>query len=170
MQSSKLTTYTLRAIGTAAAVAALVACVGPNDEPDTIPPGSMPAEPAPPPPDPEPVPPEDPEPVPPPETMPPDDPDLQGGGAAGEVSDAQVNAFARAYLDVIEIQNRYANQISQEDPDADLEPLQAEAEAETEEAIESTGLSMQEFEVIGARADADPDLRERIQSAVRNVQ
>jgi hypothetical protein len=90
--------------------------------------------------------------------------------AQGAVGDDEVEAFARAYVDVIAIQNRFASEVQQVEPGSDVSHLQEQAQADVESAVQESGLTVEEFEDIGARAGADPELRARIETAVQELQ
>lgn len=172
----------------ATALAFSTACGGGTaDDSNTIPPGSthspppageMQGAPAP---QPEPAPAPEPEPAPAPEAEAPDpaapaDPaagpaePMNPPAAQGEVGDDQVQAFAEAYVEVIAIQNKFATEVQQVEPGADVSHLQEQAQAEVESAVQESGLSVEEFEQIGARAGTDPELRTRIETAVQNLE
>lgn len=168
MRSSPKLPYTSRAIGAvASALALMIACGGDsNKDDDTIPPGSFeepaeaePAEPAAEPAAPaEPAGPEEPAP-----TAAPTEPGAQGG----EVTETEVDAFAKAYVSIVEIQNRYSQEAQ---AGGDPEKLQAQAKTEQDAAIQSAGLTVPRFQEIAARADREPELRSRLEAALQEAQ
>lgn len=179
MHSSKPLTLALAAT----ALAFSTACGGgTTDDSNTIPPGSMHSPPpagemqGAPAPEAEPAPAPEAEPAPAPDPAAPADPTagpaepMNPTAAQGEVGDDQVQAFAQAYVEVLAIQNRFANEVQQVEPGADVSHLQEQAQAEVESAVQESGLSVEEFEQIGARAGTDPELRTRIETAVQNLE
>jgi hypothetical protein len=113
--------------------------------------------------------------APPPEGQPPQGQPPQGQPPAAEpppmqqqqapsvdVSDTQVQQFADAYLEVAELRETYTDQIVQAEDAERATELQQEANSKMIEAVESTGLTVAEYNSIAEAMDADPELRERI--------
>ncbi len=79
-----------------------------------------------------------------------------------DVSDAQIDQFAEAYMEVAELRETYTDQIVQAEDAERATELQQEANSKMIEAVESTGLTVAEYNSIAEAMDADPELRERI--------
>jgi hypothetical protein len=157
--------HTSRASGAVAgAIALAIACGGDSKkDDDTIPQGSFPepAEPA------ETAPAEPVEPVEPAEPAGPTaDPSAEPAPTAApeKVTATEVDAFAEAYVSIVEIQERY-NQQAQ--AGADPAELQQKAKAEQDSAIQSAGLTVPRFQEIAARAEREPELRTRLETALK---
>lgn len=78
--------------------------------------------------------------------------ELPGEVGKGEVSDDKLRQFAIAVNHVKQVQDEHA---------AEAELLQHETETKMVEAVESTGLSVEEFRVLVERMQSDPHLAER---------
>lgn len=85
--------------------------------------------------------------------------------APAEVSDAEVETFARAYAEIATIQQRYQQQAAT-GSQADLPTLQEEMSREVQAALEKEGVSPERFEAIARSAEQHPELRTRVQQAL----
>lgn len=85
---------------------------------------------------------------------------------AEPVSEEKVEKFAETFSSVRSIQEEYSAKLQQADDRETAQELQQEAQGEMLEAVESEGLSAQEYNQLVARMDQDPELRERVLSIV----
>ena len=78
-------------------------------------------------------------------------------------TDAQLDAFVTAALDLRAIREDYARQIAEAADEAAAEALVVEAEAEMLAAVEATDdITPEEYMAIGNAAQTDPELAERL--------
>ena len=98
-----------------------------------------------------------------------------GGGAAGaapqqqaapdiDVSDDQVSAFAEAQTRVAEIGQKWTPRMQEAESKEAVQKARQSAQQEMVIAVENAGLSVQEYNKIARAAQADEELRGRIQS------
>ncbi|SDH06781.1 DUF4168 domain-containing protein [Pelagibacterium luteolum] len=86
---------------------------------------------------------------------------------ATDFSDAQIGAFAVAYVEVMEIGMAFEQQMQTAETDEDLTSLQFEAQQQMVAAVEGIdGLSVDEYNAVLTAAQADPALAEQIQDEV----
>jgi hypothetical protein len=86
------------------------------------------------------------------------------------VTDEEVEAFARAYIAVLSLEERYKSELSAVSSPEEARSIQAEAQQEMQNAIEGEGISVAEFEQIGTKASDDEALRMRIQEQLDDLQ
>lgn len=97
-----------------------------------------------------------------------------GGGAAGaapqqqaapdiDVSDDQVSAFAEAQTRVAEIGQKWTPRMQEAESQEAVQKARQSAQQEMVIAVENAGLSVQEYNKIARAAQADEELRGRIQ-------
>lgn len=93
--------------------------------------------------------------------------------APAEFSDAQLEAFAQAAVDVAEIRDEYAMALNELDPEqdqAEQEQLVEEGNAAMLAAVEDNpDISLDEYLEIGEAAAADPELGERISMLIQDM-
>ncbi len=86
-----------------------------------------------------------------------------------QLSDEEVASFAAAQLEVQGIQQRYQAQIAEAEGQ-ERQQLIAEGDRRTEEAITEHGMSTQDYNIIAVRLPDDPELRERVQIAMQQLE
>jgi hypothetical protein len=86
------------------------------------------------------------------------------------VSDAKVEAFARAYVAVVALEEKYNAQMQAAASPAEAESVQAQAQQEMQQVIEGQGITLVEFEQIGTKAGDDEGLRMRVEEKLMEVQ
>lgn len=79
----------------------------------------------------------------------------------------QKERFADAYLEIIEIQERYTADIEETESGEEARKLQEEANDKMVTAIEDNGLSVPEYSEIANAMDMNPELRDEISSMIR---
>jgi hypothetical protein len=84
-----------------------------------------------------------------------------------EYTDEEIDQFARAYIEVMAIQQRYYLPISQAPSPEESQALIEESEARSQEVIYEHGLTMQEFNAIMVRMPSDDELRGRVHAAIQ---
>lgn len=85
-------------------------------------------------------------------------------------TDAQVAAFARAYLAVVRIQQQYQDALQNTDDPVQKQTLQMQAANDVALAIEEQdGISVHEFEALYSALSTEPRLRERVETAIRKL-
>ncbi|WP_052368122.1 DUF4168 domain-containing protein [Algiphilus aromaticivorans] len=98
----------------------------------------------------------------------------QGGSAQGgmqqqapdiDVSDEQVESFAEAQSRVAEIGEKWTPRMQEAESSEDVQKAREQAQQEMVIAVENAGLSVQEYNQIARAAQADEELREKIQEA-----
>ncbi|WP_241546844.1 DUF4168 domain-containing protein [Thiohalobacter thiocyanaticus] len=89
----------------------------------------------------------------------------QPGGAAApqvDLSDQQVSQFKAAFDEISTIRQAYADELQNaEDPNKARE-LQQQAQSEMVEAVEDSGLSVQDYNRIAGAIQQDPELRSQV--------
>jgi restriction endonuclease Mrr len=78
------------------------------------------------------------------------------------LQEEKLNQFADAYLAVEEIQNKAAAELERETDPVQAHEIEAQAETHMIQAVERTGLQLQEFNQIAEAASLNPELREVI--------
>lgn len=84
-----------------------------------------------------------------------------------EYSDEEIERFARAYIEVMAIQQRYHVPIQQAPTDVERQALIEESEEMSAEVIVSHGMTLQEFNAIAVRMPQDDEIRGRVQRAIQ---
>lgn len=79
-----------------------------------------------------------------------------------EVTDKQLEKFVDAATDVQEVQATYAQRMQEAQDQEQAQSLRDEAQSEMVGAVEESGLSVQEFNLIAQRLQTDPELAERL--------
>ncbi|MFN2287292.1 MAG: DUF4168 domain-containing protein [Chromatocurvus sp.] len=91
----------------------------------------------------------------------------QSGGYAppqeqgGEVSDEKLGQFMVAMASVQDVQEEYAGQIQSTSDGEKAQELRQEAQSKMISAVEDSGLSVPQYNMIAERMRTDPDLAER---------
>jgi len=79
-------------------------------------------------------------------------------------SDSELNNFVDAQTEVMEIRNEYVQRIESTEDREEAMALEQEGNEMMIEAVEDTGLSVDEYSAIAQAASDNPDLAERIES------
>ena len=90
-------------------------------------------------------------------------------GQSADVSDAKLEAVAKAYVQVLEIQNTYRPRIENARTQEEAQQLQQEASQKMAEAIQAQ-LPVDEYGAIMSASDQDAELRERLVAHIQRVQ
>lgn len=96
-------------------------------------------------------------------------PEAQAPQQAAGYSDAQVETFALAYLDVASIRDRYMPEIEAAESADEQDALRQQATAEMVEAIEQQGMEVGIFNEIAAQSRQDQALNARINAEVQSL-
>lgn len=78
------------------------------------------------------------------------------------VTDKQLEKFVDAATDVQEVQATYAQRMQEVQDQEQAQSLRDEAQNKMVGAVEESGLSVQEFNLIAQRLQTDPELAERL--------
>lgn len=89
---------------------------------------------------------------------------------AVEYDDQTLQTYAAAMTDVVEIGERMQPSISQAETEEEAEEAWVEMQEEMVTAVESQGMSVEEYNQITQQAQADPELASRINELVQNGQ
>lgn len=81
---------------------------------------------------------------------------------SAQVSDSDLALFLKASQRVAEVRQQYQRQLQQADSTDRAQELQQEATEMMRGAVESFGLTVDEFNQIASAAQADPTVRERL--------
>jgi len=82
-------------------------------------------------------------------------------------SEEQVEAFAAAYIQVSQVNQTFEPQVAAAETEQDRLALFQQAQQQMQEAVQSRGLSLDEFNGIYNQAQADPDLAAQIQTQLQ---
>jgi hypothetical protein len=91
-------------------------------------------------------------------------------GQSADVSDAKLEAVAKAYVQVLDIQNTYKPKIESARTQEEAQRLQQEANQKMIEAIQVQQLAVEEYNAIINASDQDAELRERLVAHIQRVQ
>lgn len=97
-----------------------------------------------------------------PETAPQTPPPGPAQGAA--VSDAELTSFTQAAQKLAQVQSEIQAEMQQAGNAEEAQKIQANSQARMVEAVESTGMSVDDYNRISTLAQSDPAVRERLQS------
>ncbi len=86
-------------------------------------------------------------------------PPQQGSGQQVNVSDKELRAFAKAYVEFHKIRQRYEPSLSNAKDPAEKERIQQEGNSKVKEAVEKQGLSVESYNRIFAAVNANEELR-----------
>lgn len=88
----------------------------------------------------------------------------QPGGAAPQVdlSDQQVSQFKEAFGEISTIRQAYADELQNAEDPNKARKLQQQAQSEMVEAVEDSGLSVQDYNRIAGAIQQDPELRREV--------
>lgn len=91
------------------------------------------------------------------------------GGPAAPISDGTIGKAGAALRDVANLQQKYQGRMEQATPDQ-KQGLSAQANAEAVQAIQSHGISVQEYSRVVRTAQTDPQLKQRLLAAANSPQ
>lgn len=83
--------------------------------------------------------------------------------AAADYSDAEIESFTAALLDVQEIGQEWTQRMQQAESEEEIQGMREQAQNEMINAIETHGLTVDEYNEIATAAQNDPELAEDIQ-------
>jgi hypothetical protein len=96
-------------------------------------------------------------------------PSNSGQSAQGSYSDEKVAAFARAYVDVAQIQQRYQEAL-QNASGPSAQNVRQQASQDMTSAIEKQpGISVEEFQRLNSTLDTDAELKRRVEAAIQDL-
>ena len=90
-------------------------------------------------------------------------PGQPGAENQAPISDAKLQQFTDAVAEVQAVQQEYAQAVEQAESQEDVQTLRTDAQQEMQSAVEDTGLSVPEFNLIAQRLQSDPQLVQRLQ-------
>ncbi len=79
-----------------------------------------------------------------------------------DFDDETLEQFADAYVEVGEIHREYSERLQGAEATEDAQELQQEANDEMVEAIQASGLEVQEYSAVAAALERDPEMREEV--------
>lgn len=79
------------------------------------------------------------------------------------VTEEQLHQFAEAIDEIEMINDRFVEQLEQVESQEEAQELQVEAQREMVEAVEDTGLSVEEYNALAYRMQNDPEVRDQIE-------
>jgi hypothetical protein len=100
-----------------------------------------------------------------PDQVPADQPQVQSNGA---IPDGTIGKAGAALHDVVQLQQKYEGKMASASPEQ-KQGLSAQANAEAVQAIQSHGLSVQEYSNVIRTAQANPQVKQRLLGAA-NIQ
>lgn len=89
-------------------------------------------------------------------------PQQQRGQQGNNITDQELGAFAKAYVEIQEIRLKYEPRLKEVQDPKEIERIQRETDSKAEEAVEQQGLSVESYSRIFAAANGDGELRQRI--------
>jgi hypothetical protein len=85
--------------------------------------------------------------------------------ASGEISDQVVETFAEARSEVLEISKQWTEKLQQADSAEEQERMRQQAQQEMVTAVQSSGMSVEEYNQVARAMQDDPALEKRIEDA-----
>lgn len=79
------------------------------------------------------------------------------------ITDEQLEQFAEALDDIERINDEFVTQLEQAESQEQAQELQISAQSEMVEAVEDSGLTVEEYNAIAYRMQNDPEIQERIE-------
>lgn len=83
-----------------------------------------------------------------------------------DVTDAQIERFAAAYIEVMDLQSEYQSKIDVASDPGEVAVLQQELEQQSMQTVETHDVSPDEFNAIADLVADDTDFRDRVQSQI----
>lgn len=78
-------------------------------------------------------------------------------------TEGQLESFMMARAEVRDIQSEYSSRLQDISDDQKVAELQAEAQEKMVQAVQSEGLTVEEFNEIARKANSDPEFNDRLQ-------
>jgi hypothetical protein len=91
------------------------------------------------------------------------------GGPAAPISDGTIGKAGAALRDVANLQQKYQGRMETATPEQ-KQGLSQQANAEAVQAIQSHGISVQEYSQVVRTAQTDPQIKQRLLAAANNPQ
>jgi hypothetical protein len=88
-------------------------------------------------------------------------PAQQGSGQPVKVSDKELRAFAKAYVEFHKIRERYEPAMSKAKDSAEKEKIQQEGNLKVKEAVEKQGFTVESYNRIFAAVNGNEELRKK---------
>ena len=88
-------------------------------------------------------------------------PAQQGSGQQVKVSDKELRAFAKAYVEFHKVRQRYEPAMKNANDPAEKEKIQQEGNSKVKQAIEKQGLTVESYNRIFAAVNANEELRKK---------
>lgn len=82
---------------------------------------------------------------------------------AANVSESDLNKFAKAHQEVMQIQQKYQQKLQTNQGKQAAQQIQQEANQEMSKAVENNGLTIQQYSKIAQMVQQSPQLQEKIQ-------
>ena len=108
--------------------------------------------------------------TPPPEPAQPETELERTDGTAAPLSEEKVETFARAFLQVMNIQQEFDAKMQSASSPSEVESLQLEGQKRAEQAVTEQGMSVEEFKEIGQALGTDTELRQRVEAKIQELQ
>lgn len=90
--------------------------------------------------------------------------------AAASVDDRTIDAFARSYLQIAQLQQQYDQVVRQATDQSQIEAAQSQTNQRALAIIEEEDdLTLEQFQQIQLHIERDPQLRERVEASVREL-
>lgn len=86
---------------------------------------------------------------------------------SAEISEEMLEKFAEASSEVREVQEEYSAEIQATQDAAEAQTLREEAQEKMISAVEDSGLSVTEYNLISQRLQSDPELEQRLNDLER---
>lgn len=91
-----------------------------------------------------------------------DQPRQSPSSEASKVSDKELSAFVKAYVDYQKIRASYTPVLEKTDDSGRKKQIEQEANEKVKRSLDSNGLSAQRYNQIFAAVNADPQLRQKV--------
>lgn len=85
------------------------------------------------------------------------------------LDDEMVDAYARAYVEITRIQQRFQQKVKQTQDTEEARQVQAGFQEKMHAAIQEQGISIAQFRAVSAELDQNPALRRRIEEHIEEV-
>lgn len=86
-----------------------------------------------------------------------------------DFEDAELDAFAHAYVEIEDLQMRYQAEYGEVDDPAAMQQIQDQFHAEATEAIEESGISVERYEAVIMATQADPEFAQEVLERVEAI-
>lgn len=96
----------------------------------------------------------------------PDAPPPAAGEAAPMPDDATLEKFSVAFAEVLNLQQDFARQLEGVESDEQAREMQQQVQQDMVEAVEESGMSVEEYNDVAIQLDQNPQLREKVMGMV----